>query len=167
MGIRIPCLLKKYIFNIGSLPQSAVYRHNSSYLPLQCSRRGKLQLSVRPGYTRGTIMRLKPFRTQCPPRHYAVWSYFSFNLSLCDCRFRVFGAAGKPRIGRFFMTIFVILFFACIITPSLTLSQRRNNKELAAHELDGRRLVIRKRCPPPKCCNVVEHVSRTRVSKIR
>lgn len=65
--------------------------------------------------------------------------------------------------GRFAAIFFLFFFLACSPAFSLMLLQDRSLSEPLEGALGGRRLVLRKRCPGPKCCKAVAQVARSRV----
>lgn len=59
------------------------------------------------------------------------------------------------------------LFFSYGAAQCLALAHPHCNGGCKMGDQEGRPLVIRKRCPSPKCCNVVEHMSKTRVKSAK
>ncbi|KAL8424310.1 hypothetical protein Efla_002928 [Eimeria flavescens] len=67
-----------------------------------------------------------------------------------------------PGNVHFAASVFTLLFLTYAITQFSTATQIHGNQTQKPTEPGPRRIIVRKRCPPPKCCNVVEHVTRTR-----
>lgn len=111
----------------------------------------------------GFIMRLKAFLNNIYFQECTKERFPGGKRQLSARGFRPWPEAKAASRGRF--AALFLLFFSLACSPIFSLMQPKDQglSEPLAGALGERRLVFRKRCPPPKCCKVVEQVARTRV----